>query len=139
VDNLPPHACRIRGYPIDWESIFANLITNAVWAMKNTPAEMRRIRVALRQIDSNYVLTFDDNGIGLEAGSEERIFLPTYSTKRNEKGETIGTGMGLAIVKTFVEQNTGGSIQARTKGELDGAGFVITVPAAQGENTEASI
>jgi hypothetical protein len=47
--------------------------------------------------------------------------------------------MGLAIVKTFVEQNTGGSIQAKTKGELDGAGFIITVPAAQGENAEASV
>lgn len=46
--------------------------------------------------------------------------------------------MGLAIVKTFVEQNSGGAIQAKTKGELNGAGFIITVPAVTGENAEAS-
>ena len=86
ADNLPTYACRIRGYPIDWESILANLITNAVWAMRDTPAEARQIRVVLRQADSNYVLTFDDNGIGLEAGSEERIFLAHLFNKTEREG-----------------------------------------------------
>ena len=69
--------------------------------------------------------------IGLEAGSEDKIFLPTFSTKRNVRGESNGTGMGLTIVKNFVEQNTGGSIQAIASGPLGGASFVILIPAAQ--------
>ncbi len=128
LDVLPAAACRIRGYPIDWESILVNLITNAVWAMKTTDAELRRIHVTLQQEGDNYVLTFSDSGTGLAAGSEKRIFHPTYSTKRNDRGETFGTGMGLTIVKNFVETNSGGSICAIANGPLGGASFIITIP-----------
>jgi signal transduction histidine kinase len=128
LDTLPADACKIRGYPIDWESILVNFITNAVWAMKSTPAADRRIVIGLLRIGDNCELTFSDSGIGLAAETEEKIFFPTYSTKRNERGEVFGTGMGLTIVKNFVETNSGGSIRAIAKGPLGGASFVISVP-----------
>jgi signal transduction histidine kinase len=127
--NLPSGPCHIKGYPIDWESVLVNLITNAVWAMSKKQGE-RVIRVALTLEDSNFRLTFDDSGIGIAAGSEEKIFLPTYSTKKNDLGQAIGTGMGLTIVKNFVEQNTGGTIRAIASGMLGGASFIILIPAA---------
>jgi signal transduction histidine kinase len=128
--NLPTEPCLIKGYPIDWESVLVNLITNAVWAMTKNQRE-RAIRVSLSKDDSNFRLTFDDSGIGIAAGTEERIFLPTYSTKKNDRGQPNGTGMGLTIVKNFVEQNTGGSIHAHASGGLGGASFVILIPAAK--------
>ena len=128
LDQLPAEECEIRGYPIDWESILVNFITNAVWAMKNTPAAERRIGVELRRVDGNYELIFSDSGIGLAADTEDKIFYPTYSTKRNERGEVFGTGMGLTIVKNFVETNSGGSIRAIAKGRFGGATFVVSVP-----------
>lgn len=129
--SLPNHSCRIAGFPIDWESVLVNLITNAVWAINEKQPDDRRIRVCLEAVGAAFVLTFQDSGIGLVPGSEERIFLPTVSTKRNKAtGEMIGTGMGLTITKNFVEQNSGGSIRAIANGELGGACFVITVPAA---------
>ncbi len=128
LDVLPADACKIRGYPIDWESIFVNFITNAVWAMKGTPAADRRIGIELRRAGDNYVLIFSDSGTGLAAKTEEKIFFPTYSTKRNERGEVFGTGMGLTIVKNFVEANSNGTIRAIAKGPLGGASFVISVP-----------
>lgn len=127
--NLPAEPCFIKGYFIDWESVFVNLITNAVWAMSKKNGE-RIIRVSLQPDGETFRLTFDDSGIGLAAGSEEKIFLPTYSTKKNDLGESNGTGMGLTIVKNFVEQNTGGSIRAFASGMLGGASFLILVPAA---------
>ena len=133
--NLPAEPCRIRGYPIDWESVLVNLITNAVWAMGKSQRE-RAIRVALQADGSNYQLTFDDSGVGIATGSEERIFLPTYSTKKNDHGEPNGTGMGLTIVKNFVEQNTRGSIRAVSSGILGGASFIIVIPSAK-ENSDA--
>lgn len=128
--NLPEEPCYIRGYPIDWESVLVNLITNAVWAIGQKQGE-RIIRVSLQPADELYRLEFDDSGIGIASGSEERIFLPTYSTKCNNRGEPNGTGMGLTIVKNFVEQNTGASIRAVASGRLGGASFVIHVPAAR--------
>jgi signal transduction histidine kinase len=74
------------------------------------------------------VIHFEDTGRGLEAGTEEVIFQPTFTTKRNERGEDIGTGLGLTIVKSFVEVNTGGTITAKQRGELGGAVFIIRVP-----------
>lgn len=136
--NLPPESCRIKGYPIDWESVLVNLITNAEWALKERKEVYQRmIRVSLRVDGASFVLTFEDNGIGIPAGLEERIFLPTFSTKRNASGHVYGTGMGLTIVKNFVEQNTGGKITATARGALGGALFTIRIPAAASEETES--
>ena len=46
-------------------------------------------------------ITFADSGCGLEAGTADKIFLPTFSTKRNEQGEIIGTGLGIDNCKGF--------------------------------------
>lgn len=120
---------KIRGYEIDWESIFANLITNSCWAMSNTPAESRRIKIKLALTDGLATIEFEDSGCGIEAGVEGHIFKATFSTKRNRKGDTVGTGMGLSIVKTFVEDHSKGSISLGPRGELGGANFLIKVPA----------
>ncbi len=136
--NLPAEPCHIRGYPIDWESVLVNLITNAEWALRERKEiYQRKIRVTLRAEGTFFVLTFEDNGIGIPTGWEERIFLPTVSTKRNPSGHVSGTGMGLTIVKNFVEQNTGGKITATARGELGGALFTIRIPAVTSEEAAA--
>ena len=123
----------LKSYEIDWESIFANLITNACWALEDTPKEQRKISVALRVEEGNGVIEFQDSGRGIEVGTEQHIFNAAFSTKRNKKGDAIGTGMGLAIVKTFVEDHAGGRISLVPKGELGGAKFRIVVPLQSGE------
>lgn len=118
----------VEGYPMDWESIFVNLILNSAWALEDTPPDKRIIRVQVSTSEAEIVIQFEDSGRGLEAGTEEAIFQPTFTTKRNQRGEDIGTGLGLTIVKSFVEVNTGGTIVAKGNGELGGAVFTIRVP-----------
>lgn len=127
LSEMPAHECLIRGYLIDWECVFANLITNAMWAITRQQGE-RKIRCSITEDSGNFIVTFDDSGCGLEAGTEEQVFDAGFSTKRNHRGEQEGTGMGLYIVKSFVEENTGGTIRAVAKGDLGGARFIITVP-----------
>lgn len=127
--DLSKGSLKIKGYEIDWESIFANLITNSCWAMSDTPAESRHIRIKLYAQDGVAVVEFEDSGCGIEAGVEGHIFKATFSTKRNRKGDTVGTGMGLSIVKTFVEDHSKGTIALGAKGSLGGANFMIKVPA----------
>lgn len=129
LSRVPSGQCPIRAYLIDWESIFANLITNAMWAITKHHGP-RKIRLSITEDADFYTITFDDSAFGLEAGTEDEVFDAGFSTKRNNKGEKEGTGMGLYIVKAFVEENTGGSIRAVANGELGGASFVITVPKA---------
>lgn len=118
----------IRAYEIDWESIFANLISNACWALSDTPAERRKIQIKLIAQNGIGTIEFEDSGCGVEPGAESHIFKPTFTTKRNKKGDATGTGMGLSIVKTFIEDHSGGTIRLDKTGELGGAKFIIKVP-----------
>lgn len=126
--NLPKKVSPILAFEIDWESIFVNLITNAVWALKGTWIEKRKIRISMWEAKNHLNITFADSGCGLEAGTEDKIFLPTFSTKRNKEGEITGTGLGLAIVKGFVEDYKGGSINVQSPCDLGGAQFHIQIP-----------
>jgi C4-dicarboxylate-specific signal transduction histidine kinase len=117
----------VPGWEAGWESVLVNLISNASWALSTKRAEQRRIRVALHVEGSEVVLTFEDSGIGLEAGTEEDIFRPGVSTKRDDRGRQIGTGMGLTIVRSFVTMNRG-TIRASASPALSGARFEIRVP-----------
>jgi signal transduction histidine kinase len=126
--EMPSAQCPINGYEMDWESIVVNLITNATWALEDKPADERQIKVSLRDHAEEWEMEFADSGIGLEAGTAEFIFRPGFTTKRNSHGEHVGTGMGLFIVRSFVEEHTKGQITANAHGPLGGASFSIHLP-----------
>jgi two-component system sensor histidine kinase KdpD len=72
-----------------------------------------------------------DNGPGLPAGSEERIF---DKFARGERESALpGVGLGLAICRAIVEAH-GGTIRACTS-PLGGAGFVFSLPAGSPPET----
>jgi len=136
--EFPDEQCLIEAYEMDWESVVVNLLTNATWALDEKPAEERHIVVALRDDGESWELEFSDSGVGLEAGSDEFIFQPAYTTKRNARGDLIGTGMGLFIVRSFVEEHSKGSISATAHGPLGGASFTINVPKSRTLNPSQS-
>ncbi|PSW05667.1 ATP-binding protein [Photobacterium lipolyticum] len=119
----------VKSYEIDWESIAINLITNSMWAVELKPKEERKIEVEFTMIDDKTIeMIFTDSGVGLEQGAETEIFIPMNSSKRDNTGNAIGTGMGLAIVKTNIEDHVGGSLKALCKGRLGGAEFIFNLP-----------
>ena len=61
-----------------------------------------------------------DSGLGIAAGTEERLFEAFFSTKSD------GLGMGLAINRSIVE-NHGGRLWLDT-GKKPGACFLFTIP-----------
>ncbi|WP_170264728.1 sensor histidine kinase [Pantoea dispersa] len=119
---------QIRGFEIDWESIIINLLTNSIWALEDTVKGNRIIKISLMRMNDMIVMRFLDSGRGLESGTEKQIFDINYSTRKDAKGNNIGTGMGLSIVRTFVEEHSNGKILALASGELGGAEFIINVP-----------
>jgi signal transduction histidine kinase len=121
--KIPP----IFAFLIDWESIIINFITNSVWALENTPRDKRKIRVNLQEVNNKIRLSFADSGRGIEAGVIDRIFEPNFSRKTNERGDIIGTGMGLAIVENFV-YSYGGTTKVDAHSDIGGAEFIIEVP-----------
>ena len=118
----------VRSYEIDWESIAINLLTNALWALEGKMKDQRHIVISFERVGGTRLkIVFKDSGCGLELGAEESIFLPMASSKRDRAGNSIGTGMGLAIVKTHVVEHMGGNISATNDPHLGGASFSIEV------------
>jgi signal transduction histidine kinase len=87
------------------KSIFSNLLDNAI--KYRSPERQLHIRVTGSSKDNKLVLTFSDNGRGIDltlAGS--RLFLP-FNRFSND---TEGSGIGLYLIKNIVERN-GGNIE----------------------------
>ncbi len=99
VADLPP----ILGNRRRLEQVVANLVGNAI---KYTP-EGGRIDVALRAENDFMVLRVRDNGIGISAQDQQRIFDKFYRVESDETMAIVGSGLGLSIVKTIVEKHMG--------------------------------
>jgi PAS domain S-box-containing protein len=82
--------------------IFQNLISNALKYRKaGLPPE---IRISVTGNDKEWIVSFEDNGIGFEPQYAERIF---GLFKRLHKDDYPGTGLGLAICQRIVERYGG--------------------------------
>lgn len=128
-DDVTLSQYNVLSFEIDWESIAINLITNAVWAMESKPKNERFIEVEFISLDKdNFEIRFRDSGIGLEEGSQEHIFMPMNSGKRDITGNVIGTGMGLSIVKNHVQNHANGTVSAISKCAIGGAEFIFKLP-----------
>ena len=98
--------------------VLNNLLNNAIQAIPT--GRDGEIDVCLRVSEHHVIVRIQDNGVGITQENKQRIFVPNFTTKSN------GTGLGLAMVKTIVEQNQG-SVFFRSK-EEKGASFYISLP-----------
>lgn len=109
--------------PLALESIFGNLITNAI----NYTPEGGHIRVVAETAGLNVRVTVADDGFGIDAAHIEKIFERFYRVKNEKTRFITGTGLGLPIVKGLVD-SLGGFIQVESvPGE--GSTFTVLLPA----------
>jgi two-component system, NtrC family, sensor histidine kinase GlrK len=74
------------------------------------------------------VIDFGDTGPGISTDDCEKIFDAFYSGSAPQGGPLKGTGIGLSVVREFVEAH-GGTVEVRT-GQFPGAHLRIRLPAA---------
>lgn len=94
VRDFAPDLPRIEGYPGDLNSVWTNLIDNAIDAVGDTG----EIVLAARPEDDAVVVEVTDTGPGIPPDVAERVFDPFYTTK----GVGQGTGLGLATSHAIV-------------------------------------
>jgi len=121
--TLPDDAVpQMNADPVALESIFGNLITNAV---KYTP-EGGRVRVEVDRAGINARVRVIDNGFGIAEKHLDKIFERFYRVKDDNTRYITGTGLGLPIVKGLVD-SMGGILEVEsTPGE--GSTFTVLLP-----------
>lgn len=101
--------------------VFNNLIKNADQAISDK--KDGKIELILSEKKEEYVIEIKDNGEGISDELKEKIFRPNFTTKSS------GMGLGLAMVKSIVE-NGGGKIHFQTIPQK-GTSFFIAIPKQQ--------
>ncbi|MEY2669372.1 MAG: hypothetical protein RJA59_2010, partial [Pseudomonadota bacterium] len=118
---------RIRGPARGLERALRVILTNALQA---TPAE-GGVSLGARCVARGIEVEVTDGGAGMEAGVLARAGEPFFTTK--EPGQ--GTGLGLYIARTLVEQLGGALELASQPGR--GTTARITLPGTQAQREEA--
>jgi signal transduction histidine kinase/FixJ family two-component response regulator len=116
----------IHADPLALESIFGNLITNAI---TYTP-DGGGIRVEVDLAGINIRVKVADNGFGIADKHIERIFDRFYRIKDERTRYITGTGLGLPIVKGLVD-SLGGIIEVESS-PGEGSTFTVLLPFQKG-------
>ncbi|MFM8913267.1 MAG: sensor histidine kinase, partial [Flammeovirgaceae bacterium] len=116
--SAPARASWIMGDEQLLIRIFSNLIINGLQA--NATESEARVMVTIESDPNRAIVSFADNGAGISEEVKDKIFIPSFSTKRS------GSGLGLAIAKQGIE-HMNGKIWFETKSG-EGSTFFVELP-----------
>jgi two-component system sensor histidine kinase KdpD len=128
-DDLPP-------VPLDYVQVgqvLYNLVENAV---KYTPAGTR-LAVGAHHTENEVAITVTDEGPGIPAHAQERLFEAFFRVRAGDTVGVPGTGLGLAVARGLIEAH-GGTISVESP-HRDGRGtrFTVTLPLQPQDKTAA--
>jgi PAS domain S-box-containing protein len=106
------------------QQVLVNLISNAVYAIREKRPSSGQIEVSLQQDEDTVCIAIADNGAGIPKDKQRDVFRLFFTTKPIGKG----TGLGLPISKNIMHKLGGGITFRSTPGE--GTEFRLTLPAA---------
>jgi PAS domain S-box-containing protein len=124
TDDLP---C-VDGDDGQLRQVFQNLLSNAIEYSGDEPPQ---VDISATRDDEHWIISVQDNGIGIDPDEQERIFEVFQRLHTHE--EHSGTGIGLALCQRIVERH-GGEIWLES-GPDDGSTFSFTLPAASDNKT----
>lgn len=110
------------------ERVLANLIDNA---LRHAP-RAGTVRVTAERAGDRVAIAVVDTGPGVPHGTEEQLFEPFQ--RRGDRDNTTGVGLGLSVVRGFVEA-MGGTVHAEP---TPGGGLTMLVDLPGGEAPDAN-
>jgi len=111
------------------KQIILNLLSNAI-KYNHLQGE---VEIGLDKEEHNFRVVVKDNGIGIPERDQKNIFDKFYRADNARKSITEGSGLGLFVVKQYVEA-WGGKTSFSSK-EGKGSNFVIHIPLKPKKNT----
>jgi signal transduction histidine kinase len=117
-----PQDIVLNSYPGPLAQIITNLVINSLnhaFVEQDTGV----ISLDVKELDSEILFCFRDNGSGMEKEIQDRIFTAFFTTKQGQGG----TGLGLSVVHDIITNTIGGSIKCISE-QGQGTIFEIRIP-----------
>ena len=131
--TLDPGADTVEADPGRIQQILWNLLSNA---LKFTP-QQGSIRILLAREGPRARLTLSDSGEGIRPEFLPHVFDRFRQGDASSRKRHGGLGLGLSIARYLVEMH-GGSIEAESPGEGQGATFRVRLPLMEGSPSAAA-
>ena len=123
--EIPPGAICVDADLTRLTQVFSNLLNNAAKYTERGG----RIRLSVKHVGTDAVVSVQDNGIGIPPHMLEHVFEMFTQVDRHLERSQGGLGIGLSIVQQLVQMH-GGSVEARSDGNDRGSEFVVRLPVA---------
>jgi len=115
----------VTGYTNALLQILLNIVNNAKDALlAHAAIQEKRIIIKIERKEDQIVIVLEDNAGGIPEEIIDRVFDPYFSTKK----EKNGTGLGLYMAKTILEEQMDGQIDVTNA--QNGASFTIELKAS---------
>ncbi|MEP6685701.1 MAG: ATP-binding protein [Verrucomicrobiota bacterium] len=125
--NLRAEFRHIKADGAKFHRIMTNLIGNAI---KFTSSQGTIRVTTTNELNNDLVIEISDNGIGIDAESLSRIFLPFEQGDASFSRRFGGLGLGLSISKSLAEAH-GATLEAESEGRDNGATFRLRFKTVQ--------
>jgi len=102
------------------------VVWNLVWNAVKFTEPSGRIKVELSHTNRQVMLTVADTGVGISSTFLPHVFEWFRQADARARSQS-GLGLGLGIVRHLVQLH-GGSVRAESRGEGQGATFIVTLP-----------
>jgi signal transduction histidine kinase len=112
----------VKGSSTEMIQLFQNLIANSIKFRRIDTAP--QIKIQAKEQDDAYIITLEDNGIGIKSEYQEKVF--NIFERLHTRTEYEGSGIGLATCRKIVN-NAGGRIWLKST-EGVGTTFYFTFP-----------
>jgi len=99
--------------------VILNILKNSEDNFLEKTQEIKEIKISTNFKDNKHIITISDNGGGIDKEILPNIFKPYFSTKE----EKNGTGLGLYMSKTIIQEHHNGSLTVNNNNN----GVVFTI------------
>lgn len=113
---------KIKTHLNELKQVILNLLKNAEDILIENKVKEAKVFLKIYVEDSNVCINIEDNGGGVSENIFDKIFDPYFSTKKAKDG----TGLGLYMSKTIIEEHCNGELLL--KNTQNGALFIIKLP-----------
>lgn len=113
--------------PLDsylFDMLLMNILTNA---MKYNQSEKCQVTIKITSRLNKLMISFKDNGIGIDKNELKKIFRKFYQTSATSSNGSEGSGLGLYLVNIIAKIHNG-DISVKSPGPGKGSEFIVTLP-----------